>query len=165
MSTEDRHLEPRTALRSAVGLAAVGVGVHLAFAAAGRRAIPITLLAFAPPVAAWRTSASGRPPASGASQGSSCGASSRTGIAFVVVFVVVQDYSHVPHERSAYELFRFDLDLYLWFVLALAGAYAAAARAGGRRALAALAAAPVARVVVPVALVFIEVWLVEPGGF
>lgn len=88
-----------------------------------------------------------------------------TGIASVVVFVIVQDFSHIPHERSAYELFRFDLDLYLWFVLVLAGTYVAAARVGGRRAFTALAAAPVAQVVVPVALVFIEVWLVEPGGF
>ena len=165
MSSETRHLEPRTALVAAVGLAAVGVGVHLAFAAAGRRAIPITLFAFAPPVAVLaylrvRPATAQRRLAALLLWGVVA-----TGLAFVAVFVVVQDYSYIPHERSAYELFRFDLDLYLWFVLALAGTYTAAARTGGRRALAAAAAAPVAQVVVPVALVFLEVWLVEPGGF
>lgn len=165
MTNDGRHLEPRTALLVAVGLFTTGVGAHLAFAAAGRRAVPITFFAFGPPIAVLaylrvRPAADQRRLA-----GLLLWGVVATGVAFLAVFVVVENYSYLPRERSNYELFRFDLDLYLWFVLALAGTYTAAARVGGRRALAALAAAPLVQVVVPVALVFLERWLADGTGF
>lgn len=164
MTDNRRRLEPRTALLAAVALFALGVGVHLAFAAMGRRPTPLTLFAFGPTVAVLaylrvRPDAEGRQIA-----GLLLGGVAATAVAFFLVFLAVQRYSYLPEGRSAYELFRFDLDLYVWFVVALAGTYAAAARVAGRRALAVLAASPLFQAAVPLAFIFLEQWFAGRGG-
>ena len=88
-----------------------------------------------------------------------------TAIGFVLVFVAVQRYSYLPDGRSAYELFRFNLDFYVWFVVALAGSYTAAARTPGERALAVLAASPLLQAAVPLAFIFLEQWFAGRAGF
>lgn len=163
MTHDRRHLEPRTALFAATGLFVLGVLVQLAFAVAGRRPTPVTLFAFGPPVAVLaylrvRPAAGSRRLAALLLWGVAS-----TAIGFVAVFFAVQWYSYVPEGRSTYQLFRFDLDLYVWFVLSLAGTYAAAARLDGERALAVLAASPVVQLSVPVALVLLEQWFVARG--
>lgn len=92
MTGRRRHLEPRTALLEAVALFALGVGVHLAFAAMGRRPTPITLFAFGPPVAVLaylrvRPAAEGRHIA-----GLLPGGVAATAVAFFVVFLAVQRF-------------------------------------------------------------------------
>ena len=164
MTDDRRHLDPGTALLAAAGLFVLGVAVHLAFAVAGRRPTPITLFAFGPPVAVLaylrvRPDAESRRLAALLLWGVAA-----TAVGFVVVFLAVQWYSYVPDGRSAYQLFRFDLDLYVWFVVALAGTYTAAARLDDGRALAVLAACPVVQLSVPVAFVLLEQWFVARGG-
>ena len=164
MTDDRRRLDPRTALLAAAGLFVLGVAVHLAFAVAGRRPTPITLFAFAPPIAVLaslrvRPDAESRRVAASLLWGVAA-----TAIGFAAVFLTVQWYSYVPEGRSTYQLFRFDLDLYLWFVLSLAGTYTAAARLDAERALAVLAASPVVQASVPVALVLLEQWFVARGG-
>ena len=159
-----RHFDPRTALLAAVALFAIGVGVHLAFAATGRPPSPITLFAFAPPVAVLaylrvRPDAEGRRVA-----GLLLGGVAATAVGFLVVFLAAQRYSYLPAERSAYELFRFNLDLYVLFVVAPAGGYTAAARVGGRRALAILAASPLLQAAVPLAFILLEQWFAGRAG-
>jgi hypothetical protein len=158
VTDDQRYLEPRTALAAAAGLFVLGVGVHLALAAVGRGATPITPFAFAPPAAVLAYLHGS--PAAGDRRiaGLLLGGLLATAVAFVVVFVAVQRYSYLPQDRTAYQLFRFELDLYVWFVLSLSGTYAAAARTDGRRALAVLAASPLLQASVPVALVLLEQW-------
>lgn len=82
-----------------------------------------------------------------------------------MVFVAAQRDSYLPAERSAYGLLRFNLDLYVRFVVALAGGYTAAARVGGRRTLAVLAASPLLQAAVPLAFLFLEQWFAGRAGF
>lgn len=164
MTDDQRYLEPWTALAAAVALFALGVAVHLAFAAAGHQPTPITLFAFGPPMAVLAY-LHGDPDAGDRRiAGLLLGGVVATGVAFLVVFVAVQRYSYLPSGRSSYELFRFQLDLYVWFVVSLAGTYAAAARVDGRRALAVLAASPLVQLSVPVAFVLLEQWFAARGG-
>lgn len=164
MTDDQRHLEPRTALLAAVGLFALGVGAHLAFAVVGRQPTPITLFAFGPPIAVLAY-LHGRPAAEDRRiAGLLLGGVVATGLAFFVVFVAVQRYSYLPSGHSSYELFRFQLDLYVWFVVSLAGTYAAAARLDGRRTLAVLAASPLVQLSVPVAFVLLEQWFAGRAG-
>lgn len=165
MTDRRRYLDPGTALLAAVALFALGVGVHLAFAAIGQPPTSITLFAFAPPVAVLaylrvRPGAEGRRVA-----GLLLGGVVATAVGFLVVFVAAQRYNYLPTERSAYELFRFNLDLYVWFVVALAGGYTAAARVGGRRALAILTATPLLQAAVPLAFLFLEQWFARRARF
>lgn len=163
MTDDQRYVEPRTARRGAVALFVVGVGVHLVFAVLGRPPLPITLIAFGPPAAvlAYLT---GDPDADDRRiAGLLLWGVVATAVAFLVVFLAVQRYSYLPEGRSAYELFRFQLDTYLWVVGSLAGTYAAAARLDARRDLAALAASPLVQLSVPVAFVLLEQWFATRG--
>lgn len=164
MSDDKRYLEPRTAALAAAGLFVLGVVAHLAFAALGRPPTPITLVAVGPPVAVLAY-LHGDP---GAGDRRIAGlllwGLAATAVAFVAVFVAAQQYSYLPRDRTAYELFRFQLDTYVWFVASLAGAYAAAARLDGRRDLAVLAASPLVQLSVPVAFVLLEQWFAARGG-
>lgn len=164
MTDPPRQLEPRTAALAAVGLFVAGIVLHLAFAVVGRQPVPITLFAFGPPVAVL-TYLQIRPDADGRRiAGLLLGGVLATAIAFVVVFLAVQRFSYLPEERSTYRLFRFQLDLYVWFVLSLAGVYTAAARLDDERALAVLAASPFVQLSVPIVFVLLERWFAALGG-
>lgn len=160
-----RYLEPRTALLAAVALFALGVGVHLAFAAIGRSPTPITLFAFGPSVAVLAYLRVHPGPEGRRVAGLLLGGVAATAVGFFVVFIAVQQYSYLPDGRSTYELFRFNLDLYVWFVLALTGAYTAAARTAGKRALAILAASPLLQAAVPLTFLLLEQWFAGRTGF
>lgn len=54
-----------------------------------------------------------------------------SGVAVIGVYLVATSY-RLPRPMSEPELVLFDLGLFLWFVLSLAGVYALAARSGGR---------------------------------
>lgn len=164
MTDDQRYVEPRTALLAAAELFALGVGVHLAFAVLGRPALPITLFTFGPP-AALLAYLQGHPDAGDRRiAGLLLWGLAATAVAFLVIFVAAQRFSYLPEERSAYELFRFQLDLYVWFVVSLAGTYAAAARVDARQDLSVLAAGPLVQLSVPVAFVLLEQWFATRGG-
>ena len=164
MTDDQRYLEPRTALLAAAGLFALGVGVHLAFAVLRRPPLPITLFAFAPPVALLAYLHGHSDAGDRRIAGLLLWGVAATAVALLVVFVAAQRYSYLPEDRSTYRLFRFQLDLYVWFVVSLAGTYAAAARAGARRDLAVLAAGPLVQLSVPLAFVLLEQWFATRGG-
>lgn len=164
VSDDQRYIEPRAAVLAAAGLFTLGVGVHLAFAVLGRPPLPITLFAFGPPVALLAYLAVDPDAGDRRIAGLLLWGVAATAVAFVVVYVAVQRYSYLPEDRSAYELFRFQLDTYVWFVGSLAGSYAAAARVDARRDLAVLATGPLVQLSVPVAFVLLEQWFAARGG-
>jgi riboflavin transporter FmnP len=67
-----------------------------------------------------------------------------TGAAVVVVAIWSIGY-YLPRPLTDLEMLGYDFGLFLWFVLTLGAAYAIAARTGGRRAVVALLAGPVAQ--------------------
>jgi len=160
----DASPRPTDRLPGAALLFPVGIAVHLAFAPAERRSTPITLFAFGPPIAALaylrvRPAVDQRHLA-----GLLLWGLVSTAVAFFVVLLAVQSCRYIPDGRSTYELFRFDPDVYVQFVVGLAGTVAAAARRAGRRRLALLAVAPVVQLAVPVAFIFVEQWLTGSGA-
>ena len=59
--------------------------------------------------------------------------------------ILVAIGTRLPRPYETWEFFLLDLGVFLWFVLALSGAFVVAARTEGRRSRAALAAGPVAQ--------------------
>jgi hypothetical protein len=100
VTDDSRHLEPRIALVVGAALFTAGVGVHLTFTASGRRALLIGLFAFAPPVAVL-ASIRARPAADGQQlAGLRLWSVVATGVAFLAVFVAVENYSYSGHWKS-----------------------------------------------------------------
>lgn len=60
--------------------------------------------------------------------------------------IIVAIGTRLPRPYEAWELFLLDLGVFVWFVLALSGAFAVAARTRGWRSLIALLAGPIAQV-------------------
>lgn len=121
----------------------LGIALHAVDQALFVRAGPVPILLTAPVVATLlyrRTRGVGRRAALALLAWGLVG----SGAAVLAVYAGVVGFE-LPRALTEFERVLYDLGMFLWFVLALAGAYAVAARTRGRASVAALLLGPVAQ--------------------
>jgi hypothetical protein len=139
-----RSLDPRASAGPAALAFLLGLGLFLVDATANLRPGPLAYLLTPTPVAValyLRLR-----PSTGRRRGAvrvAWGFLGTTAAGLLVVLVAIG--TRLPRPYEAWEFFLLDLGVFLWFVVALAGAYAAAALTRGRGSTVAFAAGPVAQ--------------------
>lgn len=157
MATEPRRVRLRESLVPAAVALLVGTVVHAVDQTLFTRAGPIPLLLTAPVVATLvylRFADATRRQLLALLAWGLFG----TGAAVILVYLQVVG-TELPRAMTGLEMVLYDLGLFLWFVVALAAAYAAAATSRGRTAVVALLLGPV----IQAAFLLLMVLLVEAG--
>lgn len=153
MATESRRVRPRESLLPAAVAFLLGVVAHAVDQTLFVRAGPIPLLLTAPVVATLvylRFADATR------RQVLTLLAWGFVGSGLAVLAVYLQAVGReLPRAMTETEMVLYDLGLFLWFVVALAAAYAVAARGDGRRDVAALLLGPVVQAAFPLLMVLL----------
>ncbi|WP_152041919.1 hypothetical protein [Salinigranum salinum] len=137
-------LDPRRSALPATAVFALGLGLFLLDATSNPRPGPVAYLLTPTPVAVLLYVRDR--PTTGRRRLLALGAWGFVGTtAAGLLTVLVALGTRLPRPYEAWEFFLLDLGVFLWFVVALAGAFVVAARQHGRRERLALAAGPVAQ--------------------
>lgn len=147
MATASRHVRPRESLTPAAVAVLLGTLLHAVDQTLYTRAGPVPILLTTPVVATLvylhYADATRRQTIALLAWGA-------LGSAAAVLLVYLQVVGReLPRAMTGTEMVLYDLGMFLWFVFALAGAYAMAARNEDRTALVALAVAPLVQAAFP----------------